>query len=60
MTQELPEQPGRVPVGELRALVEDWREFTDVAETTEYSEGINNGVDSCADAIERVIERYDQ
>ena len=27
MTAENPEEPGRVPVSDLRALVEEWREF---------------------------------
>ena len=55
MTQELPEQPGRVPVGELKELVEEWRE------TADYIHG-ERGPDvkkRDADDLEAVIERYE-
>ena len=54
MTAEHPEQPGRVPVGELRELVEQWRQYNDG-----YA---GEGMDlysNCANDLEAVIERYE-
>ena len=49
MTAEHPEQPGRVPVGELRALVERWD--SSVYHRTPAWE--------CAEELAEVIERYE-
>ena len=53
MTQELPEQPGRVPVGELRELVDEWEDgdsgpmlWRDIAKRRKTQ-------------LEAVIERYE-
>jgi hypothetical protein len=53
MTQEHPEQPGRVPVGELQALVEKW-EGTDT-DPTLYRDSLTRGIDD----LQGVIEEYE-
>ena len=53
MTAEHPEQPGRVPVGELRELIDRWEAMAEL-----QSNGIVH--QECADELEAVIERYDQ
>ena len=58
MTQELPEQPGRVPVGELRELVEEWRDYRDEAVNDEL-DGYAGGHTECIKDLEAVIERYE-
>ena len=65
MTAEIPKQPGRVPVGELRDLVEEWRE--DVTIKAEISSddkkpdlwGEVGVLEMKADELETVIERYE-
>jgi len=59
MSQEHPEQPGRVPVEELRALVDEWEKFTDVIEWNDYNKGVNEGVGSCAEELDTVLKRYE-
>ena len=51
MTQELPEQPGRVPVGELRELVEEWDLRVDLHHEYAYED--------CASDLEGVLEKYE-
>ena len=49
MTAEHPEHPGRVPVGELRELVEEWDEYS-------------SGCRCCTSHVyklQEVIERYE-
>ena len=61
MTQEHPEQPGRVPVGELRELVEEQKDRASQYETFNdaHMEGLSKGYQQCADELETVIERYE-
>ena len=59
MTAEHPEQPGRVPVGELRELVEEMRDHAD----TEFDDGKGRYAATVqrkwARQLETVIERYE-
>ena len=52
ITSEHPEQPGRVPVGELR-------EWASIKRTTHEQEG-NDDALRVLDELREVIERYDQ
>jgi len=61
MTSEHPEQPGRVPVGELRELVakqearaEQYDTFND-----EHMAGLAKGYQQCAKQLSEVLDRYD-
>ena len=59
MTQEHPEQPKKVPIGELKELVEEWRAFADSDGWDGYSRGVNEASESCANELEEVLERYE-
>ena len=61
MTEDHPEQPGRVPVGELRELVEVWEDKVECYEPIEarWTEGIQRDYTDCANDLEAVIERYE-
>ena len=58
MTQEHPEQPGRVPVGELRELVEHWRQKAE-KKTGDDWESVAIGQEWCAEELEAVIDKYE-
>ena len=58
MTAEHPEAPGRVPVGELRALVEEWHERADGNEAFGY-EYDGAAYRSAAKELEAVISEYE-
>ena len=65
MTAEHPEQPGRVPVGELRALADAFEAYGESNERKskiggEFYEGAAVGRYRCSEELEAVIERYDQ
>jgi len=48
MTQDLREA--------LEQQVEEWREFTEVVDWSDYSHGVNEGVKSCAKDIEELLQ----
>ena len=56
MTAEHPEQPGRVPVGELRALV---KKFDDPEWGQKKDYYAEIGLHIAAKELEAVIERYE-
>lgn len=67
MTAERPEQPGRVPVGELRELVKHFREQHELTADgergpihgTPYGNGVSAGLDYAANELEAVLEKYE-
>jgi len=63
MTEELPMQPGRVPVGELRALVEEWEANEEWHREQSIKKG-NGGqawqtFKECREELREVIDRYE-
>jgi len=67
MSQEHPEQPGRVPVGELRALVADIEDkASDVDEmdratdsANAHANGVSCGIRWTRDRLTDVISKYE-
>ena len=72
MTQEHPEQPGKVPIGELKELVEEWD--VEIGKSDElaqeiangkrrgsrrFPEGHRSGVWKCKQDLEELIEPYE-
>ena len=56
MTQEHPEQPGKVPIGELTELVEVWRGMSDHQNTPKHNATTLNW---CSDELEELVEQYE-
>jgi hypothetical protein len=52
-------QSDMIHKAELRELIKEWEEFADVVAATNYSEGVNDGVESCAERLREVIEAYE-
>jgi hypothetical protein len=59
MTAENPEEPGRVPVSDLRELIGEWGQFTDVTDWNDYNKGVSDGVNGCAKDLEELVEQYE-
>ena len=53
MTQELPEQPGRVPVGELRTLADEWEK------QRTGNRDVDQSFERAAERLREVIDRYE-
>ena len=47
------------PNDELQNLIEDWKEFADVHGWDEYSNGVRDGVKSCAKELEELLNESD-
>jgi hypothetical protein len=58
MTADAPEQPGRVPVGELRELVDEWRENGMPIHSQNPHPGETAG-EKAARELAEVLDRYD-
>ena len=58
MTAEIPKQPGRVPVGELRAIVREMEHAAEAGRLKGNEEGANV-IESYSDDLKAVIERYE-
>ncbi len=58
MTEESPKRPksGVTSNDELRELVDEWREFAEPSGWDGYSKGVREGIESCADELEAVLE----
>jgi len=56
MTADHPEEPGRVPVGELRELLEMWDEISTYDEMPDGQRAI---FAVCAKELRGVVERYE-
>jgi hypothetical protein len=59
ITAEIPEEPARVPVGELRELAEEWRKKPGLYNPKYITDQMQNEVqNNCADELQEVIESY--
>ena len=60
MTDEIPTgDPTTVPVSELEELVGWWEQYADTGTWDEYSQGVNEGINSCAVELQELIDEHD-